>query len=258
MAELREAYNAINSVLNNTRIAIVFLDKDLRVSRFTPEATQILNLIDSDVGRPMDHITHNLECSDLAGRVRGVLKELSPVDEEVRDHDGHWYRMRIMVYRPEEPVIEGVVLTFINIDAQKEAQEELREMSERSVRSARQYAESIVDTVREGLLVLDEAMRVVTANRSFYRTFGTTPEETEGRPLFELQGGGWDTPELRSLLRETLERERTFEGYRLEGDFPEVGARRLVLNARTLRDDREERRVLLAVEDRTGNGKEAS
>ena len=257
VSELREAYNAINAVLNNTRIAIVFLDTDLRVTRFTPEATQLLNLIDSDVGRPLDHITHNLERDGLGRSVREVLRDLSPVDEEVRDQDGHWYRMRILVYRPEEPVIEGVVLTFINIDAQKEAQEELREMGERSVRSARQYAASIVDTVREGLLVLDGEMRVVTANRSFYRTFGTGPDETEGRPLFELQGGAWDTPELRSLLQETLEQDRTFEGYRVERDFPEVGPRRLVLNARTLRDDREERRVLLAVEDRTENGKEA-
>ncbi len=65
MAELREAYNAINAVLDNTQIAIVFLDTDLQVTRFTPEATQLLNLIESDVGRPIDHIAHNLEHDHL-------------------------------------------------------------------------------------------------------------------------------------------------------------------------------------------------
>jgi len=259
IAELREAYNAINAVLNSTRVAIVFLDTDLKVTRFTPEASQLLNLIDSDVGRPVDHITHNLEYDDLVGAVRGVLSDLSLVDEEVRDHDGHWYRMRIMVYRPQEQVIEGVVLTFINIDAQKQSQEELREMSERAVSSARLFAESIVDTVREGLLVLDEELRVVTANRSFHRTFGVKPEETEGRGLFELQEGAWDVPELRSLLEKAREQDRSFEGFRVERAFRGIGFKRLALNARALRDEQEgERRLLLAVEDRTGDGEEES
>ncbi|MCF8061713.1 MAG: PAS domain S-box protein, partial [Deltaproteobacteria bacterium] len=151
-------------------------------------------------------------------------------------------------------VIEGVVLTFINIDAQKQAQKELQEMTERILASARRFAESIVDTVRECLIVLDEEMRVVTANRSFYRTFGTASNEVEGRNLFELEGGRWDLTELRSLLEKTLEQDRTFEGFRLEHEFSRVGFKRLVLNARALRDDQvEERRILLAMEDRTGD-----
>ncbi|MDY6824575.1 MAG: CheR family methyltransferase [Thermodesulfobacteriota bacterium] len=132
MAELREAYNAVNAVLNSTRIAIVFLDTDLRLKRFTPEATRLLNLIESDVGRPMVHITHNLERNDLVEAVHGVLKSLAPVDEEVRTRDGHWYRMRIMVYRPNDKTIEGVVITLINIDTQKQAELALKQKPEGS------------------------------------------------------------------------------------------------------------------------------
>ncbi len=256
MEELREAYNAVNSVLNNTRIAIVFLDKDLQVTRFTPEANELLNLIDSDAGRPIDHVNHNLEYEDLAGPARRVLRDLSNVDEEVQDQDGHWYRMRIMVYRPEDGIIEGVVLTFINIDAQKQAQEELRERGEQAVSSARRYAQSIVDTVSESLLVLDGDLRVVSANRSFYRTFATSADTTEGENVFDLQDGGWDIPELRTLLRDVLEQERVFEDYRVEYTFPGVGFKRMLLNARMLQDEQEGPRILLALEDRTGENPE--
>jgi len=254
MSEIREAYNAVNSVLDNTRIAIVFLDKDLQVTRFTPEANELLNLIDSDVDRPLHQINHNLEVEDLAGLARSVLKELSTVDEEVRTQEGAWYRMRIMIYRPEDGVIEGVVLTFVNIDAQKEAQEQMREMGEQAALAERRYAQSIVDTVRESLLVLNGDLQVVAANRNFYQTFGTSADATEGASLFDLQEGGWDFPELRTLLREILDQDRIFEGYRVEHDFPGIGHKRFLLNARKLRVESEEAdRVLLALEERTGD-----
>jgi two-component system CheB/CheR fusion protein len=127
MMELKDAYNAVNAVLNSTHIAIVFLDNELHVRRFTPEANQLLNLLDADVGRPIEHISHNLEYEDLLEKIRHVLKNLSSIDEEVRTKEGKWYRMRIMVYRLEGHAIEGVVLTFINIDAQKEAQKNLKD-----------------------------------------------------------------------------------------------------------------------------------
>jgi two-component system CheB/CheR fusion protein len=252
--ELRDAYSAINSVLNSTQIAIVFLDNELRVSRFTSEAEKLLNVIDSDLGRPIDHIAHNLEYENLVERARQALKNLSAVDEEVQTEDGHWYRMRIMVHRPKEHVIEGVVLTFINIDKQKEAQQEIEEIKSRDVSAAKRLAESVVDTVRESLLVLDSEMRVVTANRSFYETFGATAHETEGKSLFELGEGHWDIPELRTLLHEIVEKDETLQDFLIEHRFPEVGFKRMMVNARMLREeDKEGNRILLAVEDVTNN-----
>ncbi len=252
MGELRETYRAVNSVLNNTRIAIVFLDNELRLTRFTPEATRLLNLIGSDVGRPLDHIAHNLEYDDLAKTARQVLKTLSGVDEEIRSKDGHWYHMRIMVHRPDEHAIEGVVLTFVNIDAQKKSQEELEKMSAKAVSSAERFAENIVDTVRESLLVLDSQMRVVTANRGFYDTFRTTSDKTEKNNLFELGSRQWDIPELRKLLHEIIEQDKSFQDYLVEHRFPEIGFKRMLLNARLLRDEGgNEDRLLLAIEDVT-------
>ncbi len=253
IVEVKDGYNAINAVLNNTRIAIVFLDNDLRLRRFTPEATRLLNLIDSDVGRPLDHITHNLEYDDLAEKARQVLKTFTSIDEEIRSSDGHWYRARIMVYRPEEHVIEGVVLTFIDIDAQKMAQKKLEEINEKALSSAKRFAESIVDTVRESLLVLDSRMRVVTANRKFYHTFRTTAHETEGKGFFELGNRQWDIPALRKLLQEIIEQNKSFQDYFVEHRFPEIGFKRILLNARMLQEeDKKEAQILLAMEDISG------
>ncbi|MBI4775203.1 MAG: PAS domain-containing protein [Deltaproteobacteria bacterium] len=253
MGELTDAYNAISSVLNSTHVAIVFLDNELKVKRFTPEATQLLNLMDSDLGRPVEHFAHNLEYDNMPGRVRQVLKTLSNVDEDVRTKEGHWYRMRIMVHREEEHIIDGVVLTFINIDAQKKVQKELEEMSAKALSSAKQYAELIVDTVRESLLVLDSQMRVVSSNRSFYDTFRTTADETEGKRLFELGNRQWDIPELNKLLQEVIEHNQCFQDYLVEHRFPEIGFKRMLLNARMLRErERDQDRILLAIEDVTG------
>ncbi|MCF8051043.1 MAG: PAS domain-containing protein [Desulfobacterales bacterium] len=122
---LSEAYLSITHVLNSTKIAIVFLNNDLTVKRFTPEAAGLINLIETDIGRPISHISHNLKIDDLPQRVKSVADTRSAVEDEVQTRDGHWYRMCIMIHRNKGNRIEGTVLTFINIDAQKKAQAEI-------------------------------------------------------------------------------------------------------------------------------------
>jgi two-component system, chemotaxis family, CheB/CheR fusion protein len=128
--EVQDAYDSITNVLNSTRIAIVFTDMQLRVKRFTAEAARLINLIDTDAGRPLDHISHNLQYDNLTQQVRRVVKRRSTLEEEVRTKQGQWYRMSIMVHRRGE-AIEGAVLTFINIDAQKKAQADLEKRCEK-------------------------------------------------------------------------------------------------------------------------------
>ena len=118
--EVQDAYNSITDVLNSTRIAIVFTDTELRVKRFTAEAARLINLIDTDVGRPLDHISHNLLYKSLTDKVRQVMQSQAAFEEEVCTKDGQWYRMSILVHRRQD-AIEGAVLTFIKIDAQRKA-----------------------------------------------------------------------------------------------------------------------------------------
>jgi PAS domain-containing protein len=93
-------------------------------------------------------------------------------------------------------------------------------------------AHAIVDTVRELFVVLDEDMRVVAASRSFYRTFTVNPGETQGKLLYELGDGEWNTPKLRMLLGKILSEHGTMEDCEVEHDFPDIGRRTMLLNAR--------------------------
>jgi signal transduction histidine kinase len=113
---------------------------------------------------------------------------------------------------------------------------------------ARDLAEMVVDTVREGLLVLDLDLRVRAANESFYDAFRVKPEETVGRLVYDLGNGQWDLLELRKLLEDILPHERAFDGYEVEHDFVGVGPRVVLLNARRLDNHS---LILLAVEDVT-------
>jgi PAS domain S-box-containing protein len=115
-----------------------------------------------------------------------------------------------------------------------------------------EYAESIINTVREPLIALDQDLRVVSASRSFYDFFKVKPEETMGRLIYDLGNGQWDIPKLRELLENILPEKTTFDGYEVEHDFATIGRRIMLLNARQIeRRMGEERIILLAIEDIT-------
>ncbi len=117
-------------------------------------------------------------------------------------------------------------------------------------------AESIVQTVREPLLVLDEGLRVVTANQAFYQAFEVTPQHTEDTLIYELGNRQWDIPELRRLLEELLPAHRELRDYGVQHDFPRIGVRTMLLNARQLvRQPGEPPLILLAIEDITARKK---
>jgi PAS domain S-box-containing protein len=114
-------------------------------------------------------------------------------------------------------------------------------------------ANDIVDTVRTALLVLDEGLHVLSANRAFFRTFGVAPEETVGRPIYELGEGQWDIPALRTLLSEVIPLEESVEAFEVEHDFPVIGRKVMLLNARKVyRPGKDAPYLLLAIDDVTG------
>jgi PAS domain S-box-containing protein len=117
---------------------------------------------------------------------------------------------------------------------------------------AQKYAESIVETVREPLVVLASSLKVISANRSFYETFQVTPRETEGRSLFDIGNHQWDIPSLRDLLEKTIPQNTHFSDFEVEHDFPAIGRRTMLLNARRIyREGQGTDTILLAIEDMT-------
>jgi PAS domain S-box-containing protein len=116
----------------------------------------------------------------------------------------------------------------------------------------RDYAENIINTVREPLVILDHDLRVVSASRSFYKVFKVNPEETVGQLIYDLGNQQWDIPKLRDLLETILPQKTTFDDYEVEHDFVDIGRRIMLLNARQIESvPGKERIILLAIEDIT-------
>lgn len=122
------------------------------------------------------------------------------------------------------------------------------------VQDAFALAHAIVDTVREPLVVLDDELRVVAASRSFYLTFRVNPDETQGRLLFDLGDGAWDIPKLRLLLGKIIPERGDMEDYEVDHDFPDIGRRTMLLNARKVFYEAGSHAniILLGIEDVTG------
>lgn len=249
---LSQAENDVKILLDNTRIGIIFLDNDLCIHRFTSEAKKVFNLIPGDLGRPIQDIRSNLKIDDIELDAREVLETLRSNEKEVRSKDEKWYLMRIIPNRSGANVINGLVLTFTDVTEMKRSAEAINQLKN-DYQAASEFAESIVETVREPLLVLDEELRVISANRSFYKKFAAPKEETEGRFIYELDNRQWDIPDLRRLLEEILPQNSKFDDFPVEHEFPGMGRRRMILNARKIvqRQGAGKAMILLAIEDVT-------
>lgn len=242
--ELSQTHDDMTNLFNDIEIATIFLDGNLCVRRFTPQAVRIVNLIFSDRGRPLAHLVTNLKNDRLVEDARKVLDTLVTWEGQAQALDGRWYQMRIHPYRTTDNVINGVVCTFTDITAIKQVEAELKE--------ARRFAESIIATIREPLVVLDPQLRIVMAGHAFYKTFHMLPDQTEGRFVYELGNGALGIPALRRFLEAVLPADAAFEDFRMEHDFPIVGRKSLSLNARRIGTKGDQTcLILLAIEDIT-------
>lgn len=128
--QLSSANNDLNNLLRSIEVATLFLDRDLKIKRFTPAATKIFNIIPSDIDRPLTQLSTNLHYKDLADDIKYALKTLAVKTIEVNATDGTWYNMRIIPYRTSENVIEGVLVTLVDISPQKNVEQKLKKTNE--------------------------------------------------------------------------------------------------------------------------------
>jgi two-component system, chemotaxis family, CheB/CheR fusion protein len=241
--ELGHLNNDLQNLLSSINIPILMLDGELRIRRFTALAQQIFNLIPTDLGRPFSDIQPNIIIPDLGASIGEVIDTLTTKEAEIQDRTGYWYSLRIRPYRTIDNRIDGVVIGLIDIDTLKR--------SAKILEAARDYANAIVETVRQPLLVLDSDLRVVRANDCFYQTFALTPARTDRQSIFEVENGVWDLPSLRSLLENVLDRDTEFQDFEVTQIRSSQSTQILLFNARKIKDDREEQSILLAIEDIT-------
>jgi two-component system CheB/CheR fusion protein len=231
--ELASVNNDLKNLLESTGMPMLFLDANLRIRSITQDSSLVSYLVQADIGRPITDFASKLRYDGLAEDAQRVLKELVRVEREVETTDGRWYLMRIAPYRTLDNVIDGVVITFLDINDLRQVQEGNRRLGEQ-LSAARDLAEAFVEVVSNPILVLDQGLRVVSANRSFYAYFRAEPAETVGSYVFELGNRQWDVPGLRGLLEAALREGRISERHELENDFPYIGFRRLSASARPL------------------------
>ena len=224
--ELEVRTNDLNNLLNSTDVATLFLDRSLCIRWFTPSMKALLELLPSDIGRPISHFAQRFSGGDLVEDARKVLDRLLPADAEVMDDLGRWYIRHILPYRTGDDRIDGVVVTFTEITDRKRR--------EREVNEAKEFAEAIVQAVRFPLVVLTPELRVKSANAAFYDTFQVTPDETEGRALAQLGNQQWEIPELHRLLTRVLPERTEFSDFEIEHEFERIGRRTMLLHARPL------------------------
>lgn len=239
---------AINSDLRNflsaVTVAVLMVDQDLRVRRFNTAAEKLLELGPIDVGRPIGHLRGRIESPRLEDQVRNVIETLHATSEEIQDVNGCWFSIGVRPYRTIDERIAGAVITLQDIDPLKRGLEVSEE--------ARDYAESLIETVREPLIVLGADLRVQRATAAFYETFLVSRDETEERFLYDLGNGQWNRPRLRELLKCALFKSEPFQDFEIEHEFPHIGRRTMRLNARRIpRRDPQQRVALLAIEDVT-------
>lgn len=235
--ELRYVNNDLYNLLRSINIAVLILDSDLRIRRFSTVAEKVLNLISADVGRPINNIKPNIEIADLEQVSLEVINTLDSKEKEVQDRWGHWYSMQIRPYKTTDNKIDGVIITFVDINAIKKSFEATQE--------AREYAEAIVETVRQPLLVLDADLRLKTANKAYYQTFRMTPEEITGQSIFQMRDGVWDIPELNILLKDLLASDTAFEDFEISYDFPGIGKQKMFVNARRILNAQNKTKLIL-------------
>jgi two-component system, chemotaxis family, CheB/CheR fusion protein len=122
LGELEGINNDLANLLSSTDIAVVFLDTELRVRRFTPAISDLIEMIAGDLGRPLTDLAQKFEAADLAAEARQVLRRLTAIEAETRSHSGRWYLRRVLPYRTSDDRIGGVVITFVDISARKAAE----------------------------------------------------------------------------------------------------------------------------------------
>jgi two-component system CheB/CheR fusion protein len=242
--ELTQTNSDMSNLMAGTQIATVFLNNDLRIKRFTPTATQVISLIETDVGRSLGDIASKLNYPELVSDAAEVLRTLASREQMARGIDGRWFLVRILPYRTLDNVIDGVVVTFVDITEQKKTEE--------SLAVALEYARGISETARGPLVVLGPDLKVISANKPFYATFKVSSEDTVNKRIYDLGNRQWDIPRLRELFEKILPENNELVDYVVEHDFPNIGIKKMLLNARRITgQDGKSRMILLAIEDIT-------
>ncbi len=215
--ELSQLTGDLQNLLVATDIATLFLDRDLRVKRFTPPASELFNILASDSGRPLAHLTHKLGYTGLLDDTTSVLRTLVPIEREVYSEDGRWYLTRFLPYRTVEDRIDGVVITFVDVTELKRAQQEVQRRVQQQAAVAMLGRLALEDVELDSLF--NEAAKQVceTLEVEFSEVLELQPDE---EALLLKAGQGWDENDIGQVV--TQAGEKPSAGFALHRNEPHL------------------------------------
>ncbi|MGZ7079008.1 MAG: response regulator, partial [Thermoanaerobaculia bacterium] len=237
--------NFAQDVFDTVREPLLVLDAALRVRSANSAFYQTFRVSAAETeGRPIYELGNGQwDIPDLRTLLEDIVPRSSVFNDFVLEHDFPDIGQRVMLLNARKLHAELVLLAMEDVTEQRRSQRLLEQIET--------YAQDVVDTVREPLLILDSSLRVHSANRAFYQTFHVSSQETENRRIYELGNGQWDIPDLRTLLEDIVPMSSVFNDFELEHDFPVIGRRVMLLNARKLRQGSHAELLVLAMEDVT-------
>jgi PAS domain S-box-containing protein len=213
------------AVIDTIDTPIVVVSKDCTVTRYNRAAAAVLSLTAEHIGQSMKQIPMLMDRTDLRESCAQVLAGGAPCRCELKDGDRR-FLLRIASYKGSEASIAGAVLTLTNVTA-------FRASMEQAIYD-REFAKTILNTVKEPLVVLDAELRIKTANRAFFTMFRVSREETLGELLGNLKHHQWENAELWTMLKEALTNKHELHSFEMDHNFPLLGRRKVLLDGRRL------------------------
>jgi two-component system CheB/CheR fusion protein len=198
--QLSSANDDIRSILDHTEIATIVLDKDLCIKRFTPKATEMVNLISSDLGRPIQHIVFNVQPYEkIVEDVRTVLKTLEAITTEGVNREGHSFVIRIIPYISINHVINGVIIIFL--DSQSLPNNKLDKLKS-DLDIIEKFNDTLLNTISDSAVILDKNSIIIIANYHFLKQFNLKNNDITGHSIYQLNLK-WDKPSLKKIIEAT-------------------------------------------------------
>jgi two-component system CheB/CheR fusion protein len=214
-SELTDLNADLSNLVDSTSIPTVMVDRRLCIRRFTPQATALLNLIPSDIGRPFSNIKINMPAAEFGEIFEEVVSTGCVKEFEAQDNKGCWYSIRFYPYKAADNSIDGAIVALIDIDRMKRSLE--------LAKDARDYAEAVIAAAPHPALILDKDLRVVSVSKAYLQFFLVSEKDTVGNLLYHLGNGQWGIPKLRNALEDTSVNGTEFNNFIVEHKFDDIG-----------------------------------
>ena len=184
--EISRANSDLRNLITSTNIGTIFLDRALNIQLYTPPVQQLFNIIASDLGRPLEHITHKLDYEKIIDDANEVLRSLHSIQREVQSHDNHWYLAQLTPYRTMDDHIDGVVITFMDFTERKQGEVELARITAESQQQTR-FFHTILSNIFDYTYAFDKNGRFLYSNKSHSDLLQLLPQEIVGKNFFDLE-----------------------------------------------------------------------